>query len=189
MQPSAFHTRLKEQMMPLHAKLETATLPKKLFMQTISVDEYAEYLSRLYALHYCIENEFLCFQWRAFGINIDEYLRLDLLEKDLRILKRQLEQNIPCYYLKMQSFEHAIGYLYVLTGSTMGGMILSKKADALFKGANNYFEAFGEQTQTRWMQFLQALGRYGEENGSESQNAIIEGASQCYNDFIVSFNG
>jgi len=189
MQPSAFHAKLKEQTMPLHAKLEEAKLPKKLFTQTISAAEYKEYLQKLYALHLCIEKEFLCFQWNKLGINIDDYLRLELLEKDLRLLGQSIDTQMLCYPLKMQSFDHAVGYLYVLTGSTMGGMILSQKADALFKGANNYFLAFGKDTQGRWMRFLQAMQRYCESKGDASCDAIIEGAAQCYNDFIKSFNG
>ena len=179
MQMNKFHQELKNQTMPLHDRLEALELPKKLVDETISKDEYITYLLKLYALHYKIESQLQAFEWSKFNIEIASYLRLELIEKDLQHLGATPPKEID-NGIEIASFDEAIGHLYVLTGSTMGGVILSQKVQKLFHGANLYFSGFGDETHGRWMQFLASLTRYTQENGRSNQEAIIKGAINCY---------
>lgn len=165
--------------MALHDELEQLQLPQKLVDETISKDEYIQYLLRLHALHSDIEPQLQKFDWGVVGLTLENYLRLPMIEKDLQSLQAPVP-NKSSQDLEIASFDEALGYLYVLTGSTMGGMILSQKVLKLFNGAHCYFSAFGQHTQQRWMQFLGALSHHGQQNGTTSEDAIITGAINCY---------
>ncbi|MFP4486638.1 MAG: biliverdin-producing heme oxygenase [Campylobacterales bacterium] len=175
-----FHRELKEQTREFHDELEKSTLPKKLFNQTISKDEYITYLYKMYIVHYAVENALNKFSWQEFGIDIQEYLRLPLLQKDLLFLDKDgfVQPNVQI--LDIKTLDDAIGYLYVLTGSTMGGKILSQKATLLFGKANCYFEAFGEDTLNRWEQFLIRLSAYVQKKDQNSRRKIVLSAEECY---------
>ena len=179
MQIDSFHKRLKDTTAPLHSKLEGLELPKKLVDKRLSKQEYAIYLQRLHSLHAKVEPKLQQFAWSEYGITVSNYMRLQLLEKDLQTVGAAREKSSANDF-DIASFDEAFGYLYVLTGSTMGGAILSQKVLDLFGEGNQYFNAFGSQTHQRWMQFLAALAKYTQQNGDAAKEGVIQGAIACY---------
>lgn len=118
------------------------------------------------------------------GFDIKKYFREELINKDLAILDVKYPNSF-LIDLDIKNFSYAIGYLYVLTGSTMGGMILSKKVVELFDNKsstipNNYFSAFGEATHPMFFQFLGFVNNYIQTSDNLQKQDIIEGAKECY---------
>lgn len=169
----------------LHDELEAETLPKKLYSMQITEQEYMQYMLIFFRIHHDVEEQLLYFsQWNEFGINIKSYMRLELIKQDLKIMGIEFILD-SCNDVHLESFEKALGYLYVLTGSTMGGMILSQKVAQTFNGssyknANTYFNAFGEDTKMMFVSFMQFLGNYAQNLDEKKQNEIIQGAKECY---------
>lgn len=180
-----FHTKLKEDTKPFHDLLESQTLPKKLYTLSITKEEYIKYLEIFLMIHICIEDEIVKFpQWESFGIDARRYLRKELLKQDLSLLGVN-DVSSHTQQLKIDDFETALGYLYVLTGSTMGGMVLSKKVSEVFantpyENANLYFNAFGVDTQKMFMEFMRTLEMYASSLSEDKKNNIIKGAKECY---------
>ena len=169
----------------LHDQLEAETLPKKLYAMKITEQEYMQYMLIFFRIHHDIEEELLKFsQWSEFGINIESYMRLELIKKDLKVMGIEFILD-SCNDIELESFEKALGYLYVLTGSTMGGMILSQKVTQTFeespyKTANSYFNAFGEDTKMMFFSFMQFLENYVQKLSTQKQDEIVQGAKDCY---------
>lgn len=180
-----FHLKLKLETKFLHDQLELEELPKSLYNQTITKESYIRYLEILLAIHRAIESELKKFnQWDNFGIDLESYLRLELLKKDLSlfgVVNFKDNKTTLC----INNFEKALGYLYVLTGSTMGGSILATKVSQVFNStpyayANNYFEAFKDKTKIMFFEFMKLLEMYSSRSDQEEQTNIILGAKECY---------
>ena len=197
---SSLHLQLKEQTKVIHDSLESMDVPKKIFRGSITPLEYVNYLEVFYRLHLFLEAQILKFEieFLAYDIDVKSYCRADLLAQDLATLLKYTQEDAlvsgaSLGYEEIASFEEAIGYLYVFTGSTMGGKILSKKIEENFQDSvpekvNRYFEAFGDQTDGMWMHFLDFLKKYSEKNPTNLENnAILKGAFECYGAVARSF--
>lgn len=183
MQLSPFHKLLKEETSTYHDDLEKELLPIKIFNLTISKEEYIKYLELFFEIHNGVEKELLKFnKWSELNFDIESYFRKNLILKDLEILDTEINnKNLD---IKIHNFPEALGFLYVLTGSTMGGIILSKKVEEIFKNApyknaNNYFNAFGEKNHTMFFVLMKLIEEYSRDS-EIYQKGIIRGAINCY---------
>ncbi|RFM29966.1 biliverdin-producing heme oxygenase [Deminuibacter soli] len=81
------------------------------------------------------------------------------------------------------SYPQALGAMYVLEGSTLGGQIISNMIRQRLQeagGALSFFEGYGEQTAAMWQRFKLLL----EDDFSETEKAALLYAA---NDTFVSF--
>lgn len=184
---------LKNATQELHNEIENCYYPKVLFRTTISYEEYCDYLNIFLALHTQIEALFDHFEsnWKEYNFDYNAYKRAYLLEKDLQNLDCKIDTTLK-YDVQINSFSEAIGFLYVLTGSTMGGMLLSSKVEHSFhlldyKSINNYFKAFDDQTLPMWKDFMQFLHLYLTKNETE-EGKILLGARNCFTILIKGLN-
>lgn len=189
------HNFLKENTRKLHHEVEQTCFPEKLFYLNITKSEYLEYIQIMYALHVNIEREISKFkEYKKLKFNINDYFRKHLAYMDLIIMSDNNIQpyinNIQDYDIKISSFKKSLGYLYVLTGSCMGGQILRTKVeqnfiDTKYQHAYNYFSAFKDATYQRWNLFLEFL----KENSNDDDNEILDGAKECYIHIIKALDG
>ena len=108
--------------------------------------------------------------------------------KDLSALRGQPVEEVDLATAEIsfiKSAPAALGAMYVLEGSTLGGTII---ADMLTRYANvpaaslSFFKAYGAENQTMWLKFVERLNSYGETNDDA---AIIEGAVQTFEQFKI----
>ena len=185
---NSFHEKIKKQTKPFHDALEKLYLTDALVQNSLNLDEYREYLKRLYKVHTTVEPQFFNFDWSGLKIDIDDYLRQDMLASDLKMLgvdTKSPEKNS----FEFESFDAALGGLYVLTGSVMGGKILAQRVEQNpnLPDVNSYFKAFNENTMSLWIELMQAITFYVEEN--EAEEEVIEGAKKFYSYIYKSLDG
>ena len=88
--------------------------------------------------------------------------KTSILVKDLENLEQPIPKVIPDdAAMNLSSPAKALGYLYVMEGSTLGGQFISRHLKKhLGLDAENgaaYFNGYGSQTSARWKEFCEAL--------------------------------
>lgn len=125
--------------------------------------------------------------WAALGIDFDERRRTPALIADIIALGGVVSLAPAADEETLQSFEAALGALYVLEGSTLGGKFILRAIEgtlgARVAGATRFFEGHGAKTGQLWIAFKQAVDAYGEEH-ERAYEMILAGAVYCFDLFI-----
>jgi heme oxygenase len=155
-------TIVKENTSRLHMELEELLIPQLLAIQ--SDGDYARILQIFYEMVYPLENLIERYLTTEMLPDIQHRRKSNLILQDLARLgfddtTLRNNDNQPV----IQSREQAMGALYVLEGSTLGGKIIANmliKKNDNFKTSLNYFTAYGTETGTKWRLFLDHLNQY-----------------------------
>ena len=102
--------------------------------------------------------------------------RLHLLRNDLRALGVAPEGLAACPPPALHGRGEAMGSLYVMEGSTLGGRFILKRLDeiGLAEGARSYFAGHGEATGTMWRAFLARM------EAEPDAAAVLRGAKATF---------
>lgn len=160
---------LKRETQPLHDEVEGNRYNVHLMRGDLPLERYICQLNSLLAVHRSLDevmsdaaDGLTAAVWR------DDMGKVGLLERDLR----ELEESQPDA-LWAQAALHAagdfvgaiekqqhparrLGYLYVIEGSTMGGIFISKRLREVYGLADDslhYHSAYGKLTRRRWEAF------------------------------------
>ena len=162
---------------PLHRQAEAALA---MMDASMSLETYRSRLLMLHSFYRDVEPTIVSHAgWAELGIDMRERRKLPLLASDLAFVEERLrrgeadtareatgapittELDSPIHWLA--SFPAALGAAYVLEGSTLGGAILyrhlSRVLDLGEGPGARFFHCYGEETGTRWKQFVDALNR------------------------------
>jgi heme oxygenase len=186
-------TRLKEETRPNHEHTEEIAYSKEIMSRTLTKDEYTRLLKNTYLIHNVIESQVE----NITELSADEKLALaerrktHLISKDLeKIGVNSNELTEPALEFKINSVEEALGALYVLEGSTLGGMYIYK---ALQRNPNlegiedfHYYNCYGEATRDRWAIFQDTLLKLAD--SKEKEDAIIENAKRTFDFYSEVFS-
>jgi len=129
----------------------------------LRVDGRYRIVRALYEVHAPSELALLPWLTGLSDLGYEQRLKAPLLQADLRALgasESELLQPTP-QVLKFENSAHALGFAYVLEGSTLGGQVI-RKAVAAAAGpllGLTFFGAYGPDTGTRWKQFCQVIER------------------------------
>ena len=79
----------------------------------------------------------------------------------------------PVFNIENQTTAFALGILYVVEGSSLGGRFILKNLETI-PGLDNgkgvsYFTGYGNKTGSQWKNFLNFLTTYEEENNCEDE--------------------
>ena len=144
---------------------------------------YAATLARLYAFY--SRWEFAtqsCQMLHEVVPDLVERSRLGLLECDIRALGG-LPRRSPLAGYDVLTVPRALGALYVLEGSTLGGQVISRAvAPSLGTDSLAFFTGYGSLTAALWSSFVAALDRY-----DGDADAVVAGADDCFVDFAHTF--
>ena len=113
------------------------------------------------------------------GLDYQGRRKSPLLAADIEALGGPLLDGAPPVQpLQTTSSGEALGLLYVLEGSTLGGRIIRREMAA--RGATmvglGYFDAYGAQTGQRWRDFTAVLDREAARGDEGTRDAIARGA-------------
>jgi heme oxygenase len=171
-----FLQQLRKATQPMHTKLEESRLSVNLMKGDVSKTEYADYL--VYMSDVIAYHEF-------FTYPVVEHLfddmsarhKLPMINNDIEVLRQQGVTITPNNEYRINtllplSIARALGYMYVIEGSTLGGrMILKHIKTALGFDEQNgahFFAGYGNETGKRWNKFIAIFANY----------AVIESCQQ-----------
>ena len=125
----------------------------------LNLPEYRTLVSRLYAFHLWWEPlvSLLLNDEAFFGPR----RKLGLLKRDLEILGAPLPGRPARSGLALRTAQDALGSLYVLEGSTLGGQLIAQHVEAALGLAHGegsaYFRSYGKTVAERWREFQARL--------------------------------
>ncbi len=153
------HDRLRARTLTLHEEAERAL---NLEARLSSIDAYCGLLRTLWQLHAGYEAAFAGQPWSYSPIDFAARRRSDMVLTDLRVLGVADIPSVPLTASVTGMFD-AIGCLYVLEGSTLGGQIILRRARERLGIAADagaiFFRGYGEQTGAMWRQLIDAINQ------------------------------
>jgi heme oxygenase len=180
---AALLTLIREKSTPMHRDLETVLDITK---QITSRAEYIALLKNFLALYEGWETRLREFapQFQSLGIALAPRLRCPRLRQDLTAVNETPLAPAPAHFLPpIPNFAAAMGSLYVLEGSTLGGQVLTRHfAESLQidPSALNFFRSHGPEVGRMWKSFCSALDQFGNTASNAEQGAAAEAAAQGF---------
>ena len=106
--------------------------------------------------------------------------KLPLLDADLEAIDaRAVTTSLPIPSLNIPA---ALGALYVLEGSTLGGRVIERHVrqtlDVSPERGGSFFHGYGEGTGPMWQSFGRALEQWVATHGNTA--AVVSGANACF---------
>ena len=187
-----FLQKLRISTQPMHKKLEESRLSVNLMKCDISLAEYAEYLAHM--KNVISYHEYFTFPVVEYMFpNIHARHRLLLINHDIEWLQQSSTINPYNVYEINTSMPlnvpRALGYMYVIEGSTLGGQMILKHIKMVLgfdehKGAL-FFGGYGNETGKRWKEFLDIFAKYAVAECCEDE--IISGAIDAFKSIQTHF--
>jgi len=177
--------RLRNDSAPYHDRVEANPYASAIMDGTIELNAYKYYLEMFYGFVVPLERRAEASQALSeSGYDLQDRRKTPMLEKDLIALGTSEEEfgEIPlCTALPdISTPEKLLGCFYVIEGSTMGGQMITKKLSRTLPISTEsglaYFNAYGEESRTRWGAFRERLLEAGqsEESCEEITQSAIE---------------
>lgn len=164
-----------------HVFLESLPVSKSIVDPTISLQSYGLYLNLMLDVTLALEKEIFPLI-DGFVENLPERKKSHALAKDLDAIDVKRTSRDFSFGNNKIAPAFAMGIMYVLEGSTLGGrFILKNVAENLRLDETNgasYFSGYGNKTGSFWKNFLANLMAF--ETSHNAENEIIEGADFAF---------
>lgn len=172
-----FADELKESTLQVHQGLEKRLVTQ--IKKISTVEDYVQLLKLMFGFYAPVYD-------RVNSIIKQDQRQADSILDDIRYLSRSVNEDLPVSTSlpEVTSYPSALGVLYVTEGSTLGGVIIagmiSKKLNMPAKEGFTFFNAYGEETQSRWQKFREVIN--GPFTAAEQQE-MKESASATFSTF------
>ncbi|EDP94777.1 biliverdin-producing heme oxygenase [Kordia algicida OT-1] len=148
--------RIKEETKTNHQNVEKVLVEE--LKNLASLDAYASLLERLHAFYNPIEKKLQTKIKASVIPDISARQHVENLRKDIEIIRKNaVVTNETTSTVHIENTSYALGVLYVIEGSTLGGQIITKMLDKHLSvstiNANNYFNSYGDNTPEMWSKF------------------------------------
>ncbi|MFD2940041.1 biliverdin-producing heme oxygenase [Flavobacterium notoginsengisoli] len=187
---SDFLHNLKTQTADSHKKLEDLSVSKSIMSPEMKLEDYTFYLSLMHDVHN--DTEEIVFPFFSNLIeDLEQRRKKHLIEDDLLFLNYTKKDSAKVFHAAEMSVPFALGVLYVVEGSTLGGRFIlknvSKCPELSGEKGVSYFNGYGEKTGSFWKAFLNFLSEY--EQKHECGDEIIKGAVFAFDSIYKHFEG
>ena len=180
-----FLQKLKSETANSHFTLEQNPYSINLMNLNVSLDDYSNYLQRLYGFVFGFERTVFP-KLQEIDPDINLRRKSELMHHDLLKLKCDFTK-IPTF--SEEAFNHhypnnltALGGLYVLEGSMLGGVMIKKhlteKLGNKVVNKMEYFTGYGSETGKVWRDFLNILSFHATD--IEKEKIIINSANNTF---------
>lgn len=171
---------LKANTRTLHDRVEAKFNSNRIFDGTFSLNDYRNLIRYNYLFLQNFENEvFSVFnEQTADELNLDNRRKLTLIEEDLEVLN--IEKSSIEIPLKIKNEAEALGMLYVMEGSTLGGNVIAKqlsKNPDFHEVSFSYLRCYGDRTGSYWKNFKEVMDT---QIGAEFHEDCVAGAQKAY---------
>lgn len=187
-----FLGELRKKTSDYHNKLEETALSKVIMSEQVTLESYIDYLTAMYIFTKPFEETYFPLVENTFT-NLPERRRTELLKADLLKLgwlPSELESLDFVSFTDGISKEEAVGAMYVMEGSSLGGRVIFKhihKTLGLSEDTGaSYFFGHGTGTGKSWTTFLDELWQFA---GAHDQEKICDGAVKTFRDMYTLFSG
>lgn len=187
--------RLRAETRDVHRHAEGLAFFTALEAGTLPLASYVGLLHALGIIYDVFEREMLHAQQHLIAAVWDDSLRkLPLIQRDLAYFQPQNPPAAPVAALRAQLLAQSIrqrgsadpgallGYLYVLEGSTLGGLVLRDQVARAFglRDSNGlaYLSSYERATKAHWREFGQCMERT--QPGSIEQQQMIDAAHEMF---------
>jgi heme oxygenase len=160
---------LKAQTSERHLITEEILVPH--LRSAVTTDAYANILKTFYGFHCPVEQSVAAIMPASVLPDMNLRLKSEALLQDLEAIGHGGDDIPLCKVLpKASTTGQALGILYVLEGSTLGGksitqMLLRNGIPGLDSGGLRFFNFYGENTGRMWKGFLQVAEEHREDIG------------------------
>ena len=179
------NVKIKEATKVAHQQLEKKVVERLKAIR--SEEDYADFLTLFYAYFSGVEQAIAPFITPELLPDYKERRNASYLKQDIQELVSEIgslpEVRVPNITNKQQ----AMGALYVMEGSIMGGSIIVKMLEkgGISKGIS-FFSGYGESTGQKWGVFTAALNEVAKT--AEEEELAIEAANETFTRFGEVFN-
>ncbi|RCH55464.1 heme oxygenase [Mucilaginibacter hurinus] len=176
---------IKEYTKTAHTDLEKIVVQK--LKDVRSETDYAGLLKYFYAYFSALETAIAPYINQQILADYDLRRKADKLEHDIQELGSEIA-NLPQVTLpKIGDARQAMGALYVMEGSVLGGTIIVQmlKKAGINTGLT-FFGGYGEDNGTMWGKFVMALNKLGQT--SDDERSVLETAAATFTHFKSVFN-
>lgn len=165
---------LKSSTRPHHDQIEKTI---DFLREDMTLDDYKNLLMKFYGFYFTFENAL-----KETNLPFDYSLRFKMphLRNDLENLgmtSSEIEKIPKSKIYFSPRLEDILGQLYVIEGSTLGGMVLKKHFEKKFsltsESGLSFFSGYGPETMNFWKEFQEILIKFSSE---KSDPVIIDSA-------------
>lgn len=186
---SNFLSDLKTQTSDFHKKLEELPVSMSIMSPEMKVEDYTYYLSLMHDVHK--DTEGLIFPFFSNLIDdLEQRKKKHLIENDLLFFNSNKTNAEKVFQTEGISPAFALGILYVVEGSTLGGRFILKNVSKVLQLSGedgvSYFNGYGEKTGSFWKYFLAFLSEYEQEHNCGEE--IIGGAVFAFDSIYKHFD-
>jgi heme oxygenase len=168
--PVMLNEQLKESTQPSHQELEKKMV--SLIKKINNRQDYVKFLKLMYGYYSALEKRV---QEYVSDMEIEKRRKAERLLEDISYFESTITTDMCNELPPITSHAEALGAMYVMEGSTMGGKIIAKmiKGQAGIDGPSgfSFFNGYGEDTGRMWEEFKAFLNRPFDE--MEKLNLIL----------------
>ncbi|CAD7811737.1 hypothetical protein CHRY9390_02407 [Chryseobacterium aquaeductus] len=178
---------LKQNTADFHNAAEKFFSSDKIFSKTFTLSDYKKMINSNYLMLLNSEDKIFSILSKNFSekLRLDLRMKLPLIEKDIESLN--LKNQNATHNLEFANEQEALGALYVIEGSTLGGNVIAKqlsKTENFDHVSFNFFGCYKENTGMMWKDFKEILDtQVSEENYQDA----LSGAKKLYT-FLLNVN-
>lgn len=163
--------RLRNETKDIHDSLEENL---NLLRPDLTVQGYVHLLQKFYGFYLPLEEKFSVYGKRA---------KTQKLEEDLNFFNVKVLESIPRATLpEFKNSSEEIGMFYVVEGSTLGGLVLTKHFTQKFhlrEEGIQFFSGYGKETLSMWNQSREIISSFTQTKDS-NEDDIVKGAIKTF---------
>ena len=189
--PAAFLEKLRNATSQSHTNLESLPVSVSIIKPDVTTNEYGRYLSLMHDVVADVEENIFPVL-RDIIPDLKDRVKKHFLEQDLvalGVVKEDIQRPITKLN-KTASLGFALGIMYVVEGSSLGGRVIYKNINTALgydeENGARYFAGYGGQTGSHWKKFLDVLVQY--ETNHNCGEAIIAGADYAFKAISAHFS-
>lgn len=178
-----FLKKLREKTGESHTRLEDNFYSRAILSPAVKLSDYQTYIAKLYGVIQSCEVDIFP-KIASVLPDLSERYKSELIVKDLvgTGISRGKIVKFPIHKFLASTTAEALGVMYVLEGSTLGGKILYKHMNhelgLSHENGASYFWGYGEKTGILWKNFISTLAGYAV--GENCEEEIIASAIQTF---------
>lgn len=166
----------------VHKELEIISGSQKIFDKSFTIQQYGKMLQNNYRFCMAIEKYFKDYQNDFPHLQLQLRRKCNYLLQDLQELKMCIPEATTL--LPIKNAAEFLGAIYVAEGAMLGGQVIKKQLQQNTSFVNciafRYYTCYGENLRNRWIEFIEVLNKFGEEQPLAAED-VVEGAVKGFN--------